>query len=119
MTCCSVRHVAIGVLSHCVAGPLGQVCGKATADTAGDLLSPLPHLTYLKANQAKHPVQVRGKAMADKAGDLLDLFHDVLLTARLDDKARFRQVRLLSSLKHPLYALPHAGEPSVQFCLST
>ena len=37
--------------------------------------------------------QVRGKAMADKASDLLDLFHDVLLTARLDDKARFRQVR--------------------------
>ena len=39
-------------------------------------------------------VQVRGKAMADKAGDLLDLFQDVLLTARLDDKARFRQVQL-------------------------
>lgn len=33
--------------------------------------------------------------MADKAADLLDLFHDVLLTARLDDKARFRQVHLL------------------------
>ena len=33
--------------------------------------------------------------MADKAGDLLDLFHDVLLTARLDDRARFRQVQLL------------------------
>ena len=30
--------------------------------------------------------------MADKASGLLDLFHDVLLTARLDDKARFRQV---------------------------
>ncbi len=54
-------------------------------------------------------MQVRGKAMADKAGDLLDLFHDVLLTARLDDKARFRQVRSLSSLKHLLYTLAHAG----------
>ena len=43
-------------------------------------------------------LQVRGKAMADKAGDLLDLFHDVLLTARLDDRARFRQVQLLFSL---------------------
>lgn len=40
--------------------------------------------------------QVRGKAMADKAGDLLELFHDVLLTARLDDKERFRQVQLPS-----------------------
>ena len=37
-------------------------------------------------------IQVRGKAMADKAGDLLELFHDVLLTSRLDDKERFRQV---------------------------
>jgi Zn-dependent M16 (insulinase) family peptidase len=39
-------------------------------------------------------LMVRGKAMADKADGLLDLFHDVLLTARLDDKARFRQMVL-------------------------
>ena len=32
------------------------------------------------------------KAMADKAGDLLDLFRDVLLTAPLDDRERFKQV---------------------------
>jgi hypothetical protein len=37
-------------------------------------------------------LQVRGKAMADRSGDLLELFHDVLLTARLDDRERFRQV---------------------------
>ena len=30
--------------------------------------------------------------MADKAGDLLDLARDVLLTARLDDRERFKQV---------------------------
>ena len=30
--------------------------------------------------------------MADKAGDLLDLFRDVLLTAPLDDRERFKQV---------------------------
>jgi presequence protease len=45
------------------------------------------------SKQAVCAEQVRGKAMADKADGLLDLFHDVLLTARLDDKARFRQVR--------------------------
>lgn len=39
-------------------------------------------------------VQVRGKAMADKAGDLMELYHDVLLTARFDKKDRFKQVSL-------------------------
>ena len=34
--------------------------------------------------------------MADRSGDLLELFHDVLLTARLDDRERFRQVHTLS-----------------------
>ena len=37
-------------------------------------------------------MQIRGKAMADRSGDLLELFHDVLLEARLDDRERFRQV---------------------------
>ena len=46
-------------------------------------------------------IMISGKAMADKAGDLLELFHDVLLTARLDDQERFKQVRLTA----PLFAL--------------
>jgi len=37
-------------------------------------------------------IMVRGKAMAGKAGDMLDLVRDVLLTAKLDDKARFTQM---------------------------
>ena len=37
--------------------------------------------------------QVRGKAMADKAGDMLDIVRDILLTARLDDRERFKQAR--------------------------
>lgn len=37
-------------------------------------------------------VMISGKAMSDKAADLLDLFRDVLLTARLDDRERFKQV---------------------------
>ena len=36
-------------------------------------------------------LMVSGKATAAKAGDLLALFRDVLLNARLDDKARFKQ----------------------------
>ena len=39
-------------------------------------------------------VMISGKAMSDKAADLLDLFSDVLLTARLDDRERFKQVCL-------------------------
>jgi hypothetical protein len=39
-------------------------------------------------------MQVRGKAMSGKAGDLLDITRDILTTARLDDKERFKQVRL-------------------------
>lgn len=32
--------------------------------------------------------------MADKAGDMLDIARDILLTARLDDRERFKQVGL-------------------------
>jgi len=39
-------------------------------------------------------LMVRGKSMADKAGDLMDLYHDVLLTARFDKKDRFKQMVL-------------------------
>ena len=41
-------------------------------------------------------IMISGKAMADKAADLLELFRDVLLTARLDDRERFKQVPLLA-----------------------
>lgn len=39
-------------------------------------------------------VMVRGKAMADKSGDLLEIIKDVLTSAKLDDKERFRQMVL-------------------------
>lgn len=39
-------------------------------------------------------VTLRGKAMADKTADLLDVARDVLLTAKMDDKERFRQMVL-------------------------
>jgi Zn-dependent M16 (insulinase) family peptidase len=37
-------------------------------------------------------VMLRGKAMADKSGELLSLAEDLLLRAKLDDRARFRQM---------------------------
>lgn len=39
-------------------------------------------------------LMLRGKATAAKSGDLLDLMRDVLLTARLDDQPRFKQMVL-------------------------
>ncbi|KAG2444514.1 hypothetical protein HXX76_001261 [Chlamydomonas incerta] len=44
------------------------------------------------AEQPVSYVMIRGKAMGGKAADMLDLMRDVLLTARLDDKARFGQM---------------------------
>lgn len=37
-------------------------------------------------------LMIRGKAMASKSGDMLEVARDVLLTARLDDRARFVQM---------------------------
>lgn len=37
---------------------------------------------------------IRGKAMSDKAGELMELMHDVVLTAKLDDRERFTQMVL-------------------------
>ena len=42
-------------------------------------------------------LMVRGKVTASKAPDMLDLMRDILLTARLDDKDRFKQVCSLYS----------------------
>ena len=40
------------------------------------------------------PPQIRGKATGERAGDLMDVARDVLLSARLDDRERFRQMVL-------------------------
>ncbi|KAJ9507546.1 hypothetical protein QJQ45_019088 [Haematococcus lacustris] len=37
-------------------------------------------------------LMLRGKAMGDKAGDLLELMRDLLLTSKLDDGVRFKQM---------------------------
>lgn len=39
-------------------------------------------------------IMVRGKTMADKTDDMLEIVRDVLLSAKLDDKDRFRQMVL-------------------------
>lgn len=44
--------------------------------------------------QAAARLFLRGKAMADRAGDLLEILRDLLLSVRLDDQERFRQMVL-------------------------
>ena len=72
-----------GCCWHCVgSGSMGlRTKGAATCRCLTNALSLIVQRT-----------QIRGKAMADRSGDLLELFHDVLLEARLDDRERFRQV---------------------------
>ena len=48
-------------------------------------------------------LMVRGKVTASKAPDMLDLMRDILLTARLDDKDRFKQVCPSSCTMHTLF----------------
>lgn len=62
----------------------GLSVGPMIADVRGKPLNPASFL------------MVSGKAMADKAGDLFELAADILLTARLDDRDRFRQMVLES-----------------------
>ncbi len=49
---------------------------------------------------------LRGKATAEKTPALLDILHDVLLTAKLDDQERFRQMALEEKAAHESSLLP-------------
>ena len=62
----------------------GLSVGPMISDVRGKPLNPASFL------------MVSGKAMADKAGDLFELASDILLTARLDDRDRFKQMVLES-----------------------
>jgi presequence protease len=62
--------------------------------TGGLSVSPLIADVRGKPSDPASFLIVSGKAMADKAGDLFDLASDILLTARLDDRDRFRQMVL-------------------------
>jgi Zn-dependent M16 (insulinase) family peptidase len=83
-------------------------------------LSVYPLISPLK--DSPEPVaylMLRGKAMADKAGDLLDLFRDVLLSARLDDYDRFKQAMSwpAPSTEHSTMATEPQHMAAVSICL--
>jgi len=62
--------------------------------TGGVSVSPLVSDVRGKPDSPAAYIVVAGKATTDKAGDLLDLYRDLLLTARLDDRDRFKQMVL-------------------------
>lgn len=70
-----------------------QLTERIGRKTGGLSFSPF---TAHKRGQAEPQayLMVRGKVTASKAPDMLDLMRDILLTARLDDKDRFKQVCL-------------------------
>jgi Zn-dependent M16 (insulinase) family peptidase len=73
-----------------------QLTDRIGRKTGGFSVSPMVSDVRGKPLNPAAYLVVSGKAMADKAGDLLDLASDILLTARLDDRDRFRQMVLES-----------------------
>ena len=50
--------------------------------------------TIRESNESALWFFLRGKAVTSQAGELLDILKDVLLTAKLDDRERFKQIVL-------------------------
>ena len=59
--------------------------------TGGVSVSPFTSSVRGQADPAAF-LMVSGKSTSGNAGGMLELFRDILLTARLDDQARFKQV---------------------------
>ncbi len=66
---------------------------RIARDTGGIDAEPLT-TTRIADRRAQAFMLLRGKATTDKAPRLLDILRDVLLTGRLDDRERFKQIVL-------------------------
>ena len=69
---------------------LSQRIGRATGGIHPDWFS----ASVYQQQQAAAWLVLRSKATVAQAGDLLDILRDILLTVRLDDRQRFRQMTL-------------------------
>lgn len=69
---------------------LAQRIGRKTGGIQATSFASAVH----NSDQAAAWSVLRGKATVEQAGELFDIVRDVLLTARLDDQARFRQLVL-------------------------
>jgi presequence protease len=71
---------------------LSQRIGRTTGGIHPDWFSASVH----QSRQAAAWMMLRGKSTVAQASDLMDILQDILLTVRLDDHERFRQITLES-----------------------
>lgn len=84
--------------------------------TTGGIRPEIFSATMAGSDRATAWLILRGKGMVAQAGDLLGLFRDILLTPRLDDKERFRQILLQEKAKHEQRLVP-SGHQLISFRL--
>ena len=68
-----------------------ELTDRISRKTGGVSVSPFTSSVRDQADPAAF-LMVSGKCTSGNAGGMLELFRDILLTARLDDQARFKQV---------------------------
>jgi Zn-dependent M16 (insulinase) family peptidase len=73
-------------------------------------------LTTATAGRSEAAVRLilRGKATVERCGDLLDILRDVLLTGRLDDRERFRQIVLEARARIETRLIPAGHEMAIR-----
>ncbi|HEX3053722.1 MAG TPA: insulinase family protein [Aggregatilineaceae bacterium] len=69
---------------------LSQRIGRKTGGIGSSVLT----TSLFQSEQGTAWLFLRGKATTTQAGDLLDILHDILLTVKLDNQERFRQIVL-------------------------
>ncbi|NOH02380.1 MAG: peptidase M16 [Chloroflexi bacterium] len=69
---------------------LSQRIGKSTGGIYGSAVTATTH----KSRESRAYLMIRGKSTMSQANEMLGILRDVLLTAKFDDKERFKQIVL-------------------------
>lgn len=69
---------------------LSQRIGKSTGGIHGSAVAATTH----KSRESRAYLMIRGKSTMSQASELLGILRDVLLTAKFDDRERFKQILL-------------------------
>jgi len=74
--------------------------------TTGGIWATLLTLSPVSSQRAATRLVLRGKATVAQADDLLDILRDILLTVKLDNQERFRQMVLETKARHETSLIP-------------
>ena len=74
--------------------------------TTGGIWATLLTLSPVEGTRAATRLVLRGKATVDQADDLLDIMRDILLTVKLDNQDRFRQMVLEAKASQEAALIP-------------